>query len=273
MALNINQFAMSTVQGQVDLEFNSSVVSAAVDSTQVVPLIAGQAVKIVDSASPLPKVVSLASSAEGAFGFVVRNLKDANFPANAKLEIAQDGTTMYMTAGAAIARGVAVEFDYANNRVIAAAGINPRIGYAYDKAAALGDLIRVVIRVPALGSAAVFNASFTATLAEINAGKIVIPGVVGKSIKVTNFIERVTGAFTTDTSVNLQSDTTSVIVEATAQASLTNGAVLVPASGGVTLGVGFGAALPAGEGLKVVNIGTAAAGGTSITWNVSYLLV
>lgn len=276
MALNINQFGQTTVQGQIDLQFNSSVVSAAVSDSQGTALVAGQAVKLENSAGGVPKVLALTSNTDTAFGIVLRNLKDKTFPAKALVEIGLNDTVVYLTGNTTspvIARGAAVEFDYVTNTVLAWAGINPIIGYAYDSFAAAGDLGRVLLQLPAFANNgnSQRTVNVTATLAQINAGLVIIPGAAGKRITVTSFVERVVGAFATGTSVNLQSDATAVIVEASAEAGLTNGAVLTSApTANVTLGAGFATPLPVTEGLKVVNIGAAQTGGTSIQFTVTY---
>lgn len=273
MTQNLNQFAQTEQAGQLDLSQGSAnVFPCMVSANAPASLVAGQAVKIEASAGGPPKVLAITANNDPVFGFVVRNLKDATRAINQPLEIAGQETVMYMTSGGAISRGQAVEYDFVSGNVFASAGVNTVIGYALDQVVNTGDLIRVYITstpgLPAIGG--VKTITVTATLAQINAGLVAIPGQTGRKIQVLNFTEKVTGAFTTNTSVNLQSGTTSVIVEATAQSALTNGAVLLPASSGVTLGAGFAAALPVGESLNVANIGTAAAGGTSITYTITY---
>lgn len=276
MPLNINQFGQTTVQGQIDLQFNSSVVAAAVSASQGTALVAGQAVKIENSAGGVPKVLALTSNTDTAFGIVLRNLKDKTFPAKSAVEIALNDSVVYMTGNTAspvIARGAAVEFDYVTNTVLAWGGVNPIIGYAYDSFAVAGDISRVLLQLAAFSNASTTQrtVNVTATLAQINAGLIIIPGAAGKRITVTRFVERVIGAFATGTSVNLQSDTTAVIVESTAEAGLTNGAVLNDSpTANVTLGAGYATPLPVAEGLKIVNIGAAQTGGTSIQFTVTY---
>lgn len=276
MVLNPNQFALETVQGQLDLLAPGTVISGAVSASQATPIVAGQAVKLEDSAGGVPKFLSLGGDTEDTFGFMVRNIKDINRSASDALEVAIAGAVMVMTAGAAIGRGEKVEVVSATNKVIESAGVNPVVGYALDKAAADGDLIRVYITTPetaSIGVNIIKTIQVTATLAEINAGKVLIPGIVGRKIVVTNFVERVTGAFTTGTAVVIESGTTGVDVASSAQAQLTNGAVLVPSSSGVTLGAGFAAQLPVDEGLKVSKTGSDFAGGTSIAFTISYTLV
>lgn len=288
MAQNINQFGQTPEQGDLDLTYGGEVITCQVASTQVVNLVAGQAVKLADVAGGVPKVVALSGNTDVTFGFVVRNIKDVDFAAQDYLEIAIQGSVQYMTAGAAIARGATVEAVTSTNKVITAAGTNPIIGFALGKATADGELFRVYVLTPGYTSTGtiaavsglqtalnqrVQTARVTATLAELNAGKVLIAGTATKQIRVVDYTARVVGAFTTTTSADLQSETTGTKVTALGVAGLTNGAVLQPASANTTIGAGFAADLEVGEGLKVVNTGSAAAGGTSITFTVSYAII
>lgn len=287
--VDINSFKITPVQGQVDLNFAGSVVSARVKSDEATALVAGQAIKLVDSAGGVPEVTALTANTQQAFGFVTRNLKDQDFPAYASVEIGLQGTVIWMTAGAAIARGAKLEVVYTTNKVITNAGTNPVCGYAYDKAAADGDLIRVYVITPQFSAAqtiadiaglqaildvTVRSANVTATLAEINAGKTLVAGVSGKTIKVISYTARVSGNFATTTSVDIQSsNATPVKVGVLAVAALTTGAVLTSApSSNTTLGAGFSVPVGSGDGIVVANTGSAATGGTSITFTINYVI-
>jgi hypothetical protein len=271
-ALTTNQYKMQPVQGDLDLLTQSSVISCQVDAAQATPLVAGQAVKLAATAGGAPRVLAAAAN-DSIFGFVVRNLKDVNFPAYARVEIAQAGSTMWMTANAAITRGTSVELFTSTNRVITAAGANTIVGYALDAAVNSGDQFRVHITANQItaGDQALKTITVTALLAEINAGKTLIPASGTKKITVVDFIEQVSGNFATGTAVLLQSsNATPVVVATTAEAGLTTGAVLGRTSSNVTLGAGYGVALGAGDGLVVANSGSAQTGGTSITYTITY---
>jgi hypothetical protein len=270
---NINQFAISTVAGESDLQFVGSVVTARVSVNQATALVAGQPVQIENSgAQGLPSVLALSANTANSWGICLRNLKDASFITGATVEIGRENTVVYLPASAAIARGASVEIDATTFNVKTWAGVNPIIGEAYDQAVNVGDLIRVWLHLPNSSaiSRGVKTADVVATLAQINAGLLLIPGITGASVRVLNYTARVTGAFATGTSVELESDTTTVAVTTLAEAGLSNGAVLIPASGNTTLGAGFATLLPAGEGLKVVNNGAAQTGGTSIEFVITY---
>lgn len=273
--LNVNQFAQIPVLGQLDLETQGTVFTGATSVNQATALVAGQPVTVENSGGGVPKVLALASAAVAANAVVVRNLKDSNFPASARVELAGDNTVIWLLSNGAINRWAAVEADVSTpGNVGPALGVNPTLGIAFDQATGTGQLIRVLLQLPKIGASAgggLRSAIFVATLAQINAGLILIPGVAGKKITVTNYVARVVGAFTTGTSVELESTNASpVAVTTLAEAGLTNGAVLLPSSGNTTLGAGFAAQLGSGDGLQVVNNGSAQAGGTSITFTVSY---
>lgn len=150
MALNISQFAMSTVQGAIDLTVGvRSVLSAQISSTSAGGLIAGQAVKLVDAAGGVPDVVECAAASDDVFGFIAYSIKDQTFAPLAKAEIAFGrGAVMYMTASEAIAPGEKVAIVVASKKIAVAGAGDMIVGRALDKAAADGDLIRVMIDLP-----------------------------------------------------------------------------------------------------------------------------
>lgn len=277
-ALSPNQFSQTTVLGQLDLETQGTVISCAVDTAQATPLIAGQPVKLATTPGGVPKVIALASNTDQSFGFAVRNLKDQNFPALAPLEVAMFGSVMHMNAGGAITRGASVEaVSGTPGNVITSGGTNPVIGFALGSATGANQLLRVFIQAPfSAVDAALSNRSqiqtVVATLAQINAGTVLIPGVAGQAITVSSVTARVNGNFATGTSVELESTNASPVAVITyAEAGLTTGAVLLPSDTHSTLGAGFGVALGSGDGLKVINNGTAQTGGTNITFTINFV--
>lgn len=113
----------------------------------------------------------------------------------------------------------------------------------------------------------------TATLAEINAEKVLIAGTVGKKIVVTNISAVVAGTFTTGTAVVVEDETGNDVISY-AVAAVTDGALLLPSTTNVTpAATGFGVALTVGEDLVVIGTGSAMAGGTSIAFTISHVLV
>ena len=151
MTVTPNQFAMQAIQGQVDLKgFGSNVISCAVSLAEAGTLVAGTSVQLEDTAGGLPKVLKRSADTDPLFGFVVYNLKDSEFEAGDRVEVAIVNSVQYMTASAAIARGASVETVVASDKVATQATSGaPVAGFALDKAAADGDLIRVYIQSPA----------------------------------------------------------------------------------------------------------------------------
>jgi hypothetical protein len=150
MTQNSNQFKQSGEQGQLDLQVtNGSVLPCQVSSSESGTITAGEAVKLEDSAGGVPKVLKLAANTDKTFGFFPLDFRKNSRVALESLNIAVFGSVMNMTAGAAIARGANLEVVYTTKKVITNASVNPVIGWAYDKAAADGDLIRVFITTPA----------------------------------------------------------------------------------------------------------------------------
>lgn len=149
MTQNINQFGQTPEVGDLDLKEISSVLTGMVNPGASATIVPGQAVKLANVAKGgVPKVIPLAANTDVTFGFAIRNLKDINFVDGDALEVAIAGSIMFMTAGAAIVPQAKVEVVYTTNKVITAAGTNPLIGFALDKATADGDIIRVMVRTP-----------------------------------------------------------------------------------------------------------------------------
>lgn len=145
MALNVNQFRQSTVKGQPDLQAGvDNIIACVVGSGQATALVAGQTVIQSDVSSHIPTVTA-AVIASVAFGVVIRNLKDQDFPASSRVEVARSGTVVYMEASAAIAAGADVQYNPATHKIATKTSTNGIVGQALDKATADGDLIRVVI--------------------------------------------------------------------------------------------------------------------------------
>ncbi len=145
----------------------------------------------------------------------------------------------------------------------------PCIEYA-DKATG-----RTVDFVDALGAAQTEKGIlFTATLTQINAGLIFLPGDPNRTIIPVGFRLLVTGNFATLTDIRL-SDTngTPVDIVTILQAQLTTGAIFgTGTAAGVTFGAGFGAPLTAGAGVQIRQTGSAGTGGTSVSGIFHYVL-
>ena len=144
-----NQFAQAPVQGMPDLKFDPSTISVEIDGSSAGGLVAGQAVTLVDSADGVPKVVEAAADTDDVFGFLQYDIKSKTYEPYDKAEISFfRGNVMYMTASAAIARGAKVAIVVSGSKIVTASTGQRIVGRALDKAAADGDLIRVIIDLP-----------------------------------------------------------------------------------------------------------------------------
>ena len=149
MALNQNQFTQSVIQGQPDLKFSNQSISGQIDSTSNGDLVAGQSVKMVDSAGGIPKFVECAADSDDVFGFINYDYKKATFGVADKVEVScMRGNVMYMTASAAIARNAKVSVVIASKKIVTSTGAMKVIGRTLDKASADGSLVRVLIDLP-----------------------------------------------------------------------------------------------------------------------------
>lgn len=145
MAININQFTQEPVKGQPDLQFNPTTLPCQVVTGEATALVPGQAVKLVDSLGGVPKVTAVTADTDDVFGVVTYNIKNASFPALTPVEISAQGNVVWMEASAAIARGAKVMVVVSGQKVATATVGKTVIGFAYDKASASGDLIRVYL--------------------------------------------------------------------------------------------------------------------------------
>lgn len=148
--LSQNQFALSSFLGTIDLRYNYNTVSVMIDLSQATGLYAGAAVKVIDSADGVPKVVGCAASSDDVFGFINFDIKTVVFLAGMTAEVSCAGNVMFLYATAAIARMAKVELDLSTNGGVKTSATSGAtiVGYVYDKATAPGDLVRVVVQTP-----------------------------------------------------------------------------------------------------------------------------
>jgi hypothetical protein len=144
-----NQFQQAPQLGMLDLKFDPDTVSVLIDVSQATPLYAGSAVKIVDSADGVPKVVGCAANSDNVFGFIIFDIKTVAFLAGNAAEISLSQNVQYLYATTAIARGAQVSLDLSTIGGVSTitTGANV-VGFAYDKAPAAGALIRVKLSTP-----------------------------------------------------------------------------------------------------------------------------
>ena len=141
-----NQFAMTSEKGLLSLTYGSTeaVIKCQVVSTEATALVAGQAVKLSDTLSKTIEVTAVTVTTNAVFGIVVYDIKSSSKSAKDMLDIAINGSVVLMEAGAAIARGAKLEYTVVGQKV-ATQATGTTIGTALDKAAASGDLVRVLI--------------------------------------------------------------------------------------------------------------------------------
>lgn len=148
MALEINQFEISRVKGQIQKTPSPNVITAVIKRDSTETFGSGTAVKLVDIAGK-QQVVEKAAANDEIYGFIVYNIKDNSPKAGDIVTVAFDNTFMVMEANAAIAAGAKLEIVATGDKIIAhGGGSNKKVGYAVEKAAASGDLITVHIKTP-----------------------------------------------------------------------------------------------------------------------------
>lgn len=149
--LSQNQFNQVPVLGQVDEMWNTNTVPALIDTSQATALYPGSAVKIVDSAGGVPKVVGCAANSDECLGFINFDIKTVAFNAGEPCEISMGQNVMWLFATGAIARGARVSLDLTSMGAVRSAAGNTGddvVGWAFDKAAAYGSLFRVFLLTP-----------------------------------------------------------------------------------------------------------------------------
>jgi len=154
--LNPNQFSQTPYVGMLDLRFNYDTVSAQIDVSQATALYAGAAVKLVDSADGAPKVIGCAADSDEVFGFINFDIKTIQYVAGSVCELSISGNVIYLYATGAISRGAQVTLDIRTmggvSQLVGSSGANI-VGFAYDKATAAGQLIRVKLNTPSFAFA------------------------------------------------------------------------------------------------------------------------
>lgn len=143
---NSNQFKQEVVKGLIDLLIGGNIIPCRVYSSEGSALVPGQAVKLYDGAGGTPIITAVTADTDKIFGYVPYSLKDSSFAAGAAVEIAFEGAVVYLEASAAIARGAKLMAVVSGNKVATSVAGKSVIGFAFDKAAASGDLIRVYLQ-------------------------------------------------------------------------------------------------------------------------------
>lgn len=154
--LSQNQFSQSPYIGVVDPIYAYNTLAVLIDSTQATALYAGAAVKFVDSAGGVPKVIACAASSDNCYGFINFNFKNVSYNAGDAAEISMKGNVIYLYSTGAIARGAQVQLDVTSPggvKTITGSSGADIVGFAIDKASAAGVLIRVELTSPSFTKA------------------------------------------------------------------------------------------------------------------------
>lgn len=116
-------------------------------------------------------------------------------------------------------------------------------------------------------------ARITATLAQVNAGTIILPAIAGRKLYLHSFVAMPNGSAATGTAIVLEDSATGTDFVSIAQAQATDNAILMPAVTGVTLGAAMGDGGAVGEGLKITKTGSDFATMTDIGLNLLFSYV
>ena len=151
---NQNQFAQTPVLGEVDLTKSYNVKSVKINPASVATVLqAGQVFKIVDIAGPEIIVDQCTALTDTPFGVAIYSPKKNVFVAGQTIEVACDGTVVYLESSAAAARGASVQLDSTGPTVATLVSpTNGKVGFLLDKPTAAGQLVRVEIKVGAPGA-------------------------------------------------------------------------------------------------------------------------
>lgn len=150
-------------------------------------------------------------------------------------------------------------------------------GYVYaDGFASTGQNYILDSNLARVAVSPIYSTIATVTLAQLNAGLTLVADIPGRTILVTSYLMVFNGTFTTSTDIRLQDSngtpvliTTALIAAATTGTSISSDATV----SNVTNGVGCFGSLTAGKGVKIIQTGTAAAGGTSILVKLEYNII
>ncbi len=141
-----NQLGFTPEKGLISGAPSWDALSCLVSENEAGTLVAGQAVVLEDAAGKQIPVLAATATTDAIFGFVPHNVKTDSYSALDQVKVSKANDIIYLEANAAIARGAELEVVITGSRVQTQA-TGTTIGVALDKAAAAGDLIRVLLSV------------------------------------------------------------------------------------------------------------------------------
>ncbi len=120
----------------------------------------------------------------------------------------------------------------------------------------------------------IYQSTLTISTANLNAGtsNVIVAAVAGRTLTPVGFTMQALGGNTATCTAVLIEDTAAVIVATEGVAGLTQGQIINEASAiaNLTLGAGWNTGLTTGEGIKVIQTGSACATATSFHFTVNY---
>ena len=149
-----NQFGMTAEAGELDLSLglnNSMAVLVDPTAASTVSISAGETVKLIDLGTSdysgvNPVVGKRAAVTDPVFGIVVKSKKTFTSGAKGIVDVALDGSVLRLKASGAISRGATVYADLVNVGQVQSTASGPGLGISLDKAAAAGELVRVLVK-------------------------------------------------------------------------------------------------------------------------------
>jgi len=149
-----NQWGMTPEPGELDLTLglnNSMAVLVDPSAADDMAVSAGETVMLKDLGSDDPSgvnpVVSPRTSEEDpVFGLMVKSKKAHSFRPKEIIDVALEGSVLRLVASGAITRGATVYADLSKVGQVQGAESGPGLGICLDKAAAPGDLVRVLLK-------------------------------------------------------------------------------------------------------------------------------
>lgn len=146
---NQNQFVQTALLGQVTMAPNPSILPAKIYISSVATkLQAGQGVALVNQAGAEITVDQATDTTTECFGVIIYNPRKNTYSAGDTIEVALNGSVVYMETSAAIARGAKVMLDPSGPTVSTLTGLptNAMLGICLDKPTASGQLARILLR-------------------------------------------------------------------------------------------------------------------------------
>ncbi len=144
---SVSQFKQIALVGQQDWTVNNNIVPVRIDPNYggSLPLVAGQAFRILDATGEVPVVTPVADATVTPYGVAVHTMKRDTFAIGDYIDLALVGSVVYMQTSAAIARGAKVQIDPTGPTVSTLVSLptNASLGICIDKPAASGALARI----------------------------------------------------------------------------------------------------------------------------------